>query len=725
MKKELVSYVMIGMVWMCSVFGHTTFSDEGGGEKGAKPCQYEDTPRPSVLLSGSLLETLKTAIQKNTWKADLYHKKVKANADLWVDRDITIPVRAGEYHRFFCADGTRLDVPENQEFTTRDYRCPSCGKDYSGDQFDGGRRWFEHNWLVYACRDLALTGLIEEDDRYLFKAGEILVKYADAYPGRRGILSGGIMHTSLGEAVMMIPLAHSYDLIYDSNALNEQDKSHIEQDLFWKSGNGLIGCGLTANWGSWHLSAVGIIGNATRHQRFIDYATAGFKSQIENQLGSDGLWPESVHTYHFYSLLGFINLAEAHANLGIDLYNWVAPNGKSLKKMFTAPLAYAYPNTQLPAINDGWYQSILPGEHYEAAYYRYELPEMGQVLKKAYRQKERGYRHNETNPDSLWAWILGGPLPSGEEVFSHRSTDFSNIGICTLRNGADAGKEIMLTFDYGRFLKHGNYDKMGITLYANDRILAADYGTPGYGSSILSYYRGGSAHNVVVVDQKTQKKSKTGVLSKYYDSPIFKVAESSSDEVYPGVLWQRKVLLMDRYVVLIDDLSSDQEHVYDWFFHSEFDRMALTKGREEAGLGSAFGYSYMTDVTGYKPSGKDNRAYAQWDFDDQTALALEMLTDSDMEIFTGRAPAETGARAVPFVAIRKKGTHAQFISLLYPYDTNERLPKPKVTHETESSVVIRSGEITDEISWKDELIFERSRGGKLLERKVVLELLLD
>jgi hypothetical protein len=47
----------------------------------------------------------------------------------------------------------------------------------------------------------------------------------------------------------------------------------------------------------------------------------------------------------------------------------------------------------------------------------------------------------------------------------------------------------MLSFDYGPFLGHGQRDKTGITLFANRKLWLADYGTPGYGASILPWYQ--------------------------------------------------------------------------------------------------------------------------------------------------------------------------------------------------------------------------------------------
>ena len=117
--------------------------------KGAKPCSIEDLKRPYVLLNRERLETLKNTIKQPGRIKELYENTVKENAERWVTRDITIPKRAGHYHHFVCTDGVRLIHPENQEIgTTGPYKCPACGKTYTGEKFDAALRRYEHSWLV-------------------------------------------------------------------------------------------------------------------------------------------------------------------------------------------------------------------------------------------------------------------------------------------------------------------------------------------------------------------------------------------------------------------------------------------------------------------------------------------------------------------------------------------------------------------------------------------------
>jgi hypothetical protein len=648
--------------------------------------------RPRVLLAPARLDFLRGAVTQDGWRKTCYGEEYRANALMWLGRDIDIPARSGHLHRFFCTDGTKLELPEDQQFKGDEYACPACGKVYSGEYYDGGRRFMEHRWLVAACRDLAICGALEEDPAFAEKAGEILVKYADAYPGRHTApAEGGIMYQSLDEAVNFIQLAQAYDLVCAMGLFSKEEQRHIEADLFRESGEGLIKMGIGGNWGSWHLSAVGVMGVAMGYQPFIDYGVESFKKQIRHQLGSDGLWPESVHTYHFYPLRGFIALAEACANTGIDLYGWESEAGKSLRSMFSAPLDYMYPTTQLPAINDGWYGSYLPAGLYEAAYHRYRLPAFAWALRTCYRRPEE--ERGAASPSSHWTLLLGGALPDDPPRPDFRPVNFNHLGICVLRKGKPEN-EIFMTFDYGRFLGHGQLDGLGVTLFALGRILAADYGTPGYGSEILGWYRSTPGHNTVAAGGKNQQKLKKGRLESFCDAPGFAAARATTEEAYPGVTWTRTVMVTDHYAVIRDTLESGEAHQYDWYFRSEGERLAI------AGIGpmEAAGEAGLpAQVSEIRRGDSEYGFEAAWPQADGAELVMRFGHDGPATVFQARCPAETGARTVPLLAVRRRAESCHFLALLIPRAAGADGPLPEVTQWDEDTITIQRENQTERV----------------------------
>ena len=624
--------------------------------------------RPSVFLNAQELVRLRVELKTVGWKRDLFEGKptsgnmsitmvnagTKTNADLRLNKEIEIPARGGHGHNFFCDDGTALIIPSNEQPDPNGYPCPACGKVYKGQRYDDAVRLYVHHRLALAAFDLALTYAIEQDPRYAAKAAEILTKYAHAYPGSHTSYNeGGIMQQSLNEAMWIIPLAGGYDLIYDSGAMSAADKKLIENKLFRPVAKGFMAFRIGGNWSSWHLSAVGVIGYAIRDQQMIEYAIDGFKGQMTRELGDDGIWPESIHTYHFFVAHAFLYLAEAARHNGADLYHYEPKPGKSLESMFTAPLPYAYPDSRLPAVNDGWFDTFLPLDIYELAYARYDTDELGWALK-------AGYETRKTPRTGAWALLYGRPLEKDFPAPELHSTNYPGVGIAVLRSP----RGNVMTFDYGPFLGHGQPDKMGITLFANGSLMAADYGTPGYGSASMHWYSSTMAHNTVVVDGKTQARTKERQLTRFAGSPTFEVAEAETEQAYPGVLHKRTVIRVGESFIVIDRLKSKDKHTYDWFFRSEgnlqFSGEAVTK---------PLGYQYVDEKS---QLATDAAWDARWVLDGK-GLDLFMLDAHPSLVTAAECPAETTARKIPLLIVRKEGREAVFIAVLAPYNGESKV----------------------------------------------------
>jgi hypothetical protein len=641
-------------------------------------------PRPGVLVSERELSVLRRGLTKDGWKRSLYlqpsrpHPHVYEGAGIMsianraLEMDASIPERGGHYHKFFCECGTRLSIPDDLQPAAQ-YSCPSCGSVCSGEDRDGAVRYLRHQRLVGAVLSLAIVYSIEKDRAYADKAAEILRNYALAYPGpHTDHVTGGILHQSLCEAVWVIPLAQAYDLIYYSRSLNEEDKGLIEDRLFRPVARGLIGVGIAGNWGSWHLSAVGVIGFAIKDASLVSYALKSFGSQIAEQLGDDGLWPESVHTYHFYALRAFVHFAEACQRAGIDIYNWEPRPGKSLRSMFAAPVQYAYPSLRLPAINDGWFDSFMPLDLYEIAFRRWNDPLFAWVLKRGYRFAEAPINADQREHpeafrrDSFYAFLFGRDLPGRVAPPPLKSHDFGRVGICTLRNGDD----VMATLHYGPFLGHGHLDKLSFTLYANDRLLVPDYGTPGYGSGILSWYTGTSSHNTVVVDGESQQRSNDYGLTTHYRGEFVQLAEAVARDHYPGVKQTRRVLLVGHSCFVMDVLESDSEHDYDWLVRCEGRLKPVGRYRP-----------WDLDMECYPLIALDRAYRADYGFAadlecEKRGLAFAMWAGNmPFDVGVGTCPAETAARRVPIIVCRQRGRSATFIALF----AASRAGKPDVS----------------------------------------------
>ena len=660
--------------------------------------------RPFVLVSEREISVLRRGLTKDGWKRSLYLQPAAGQEGTYVgagllsvanrslEMDVRIPARSGHFHHFFCDCGSRLSFPEDLLIAEK-YVCPACGKTYSGERYDGAVRLRQHARLAQAALSCALVYAIEKDRAYAEKAAQILVGYARAYPGpHTSATDGGILYQSLDEAVWVIPLAQAYDLLYYSRSLSDKQRELVESNLFRPVADGLKNVGIAGNWGSWHLSAVGVIGLAIKDASLLRYALESFKSQIGDQLGEDGLWPESVHTYHFYPLSAFVHLAEGCYRAGIDVYNWEARPGKSLKAMFTAPLAYMYPSFRLPAINDEWFDSFLPASLYEIAYRRWNDALFAWVLKRAYKFGETPINSDQREHpqtfarNSFYAFMFGRDLPGRTRTPTFKSHDFPSLGICTLRNGDEA----MATLDYGPFLGHGHLDKLGFTLYADDTLVVPDYGTPGYGSKILEWYTHTPAHNTVVVDGKSQEPTQDRGLTASCGGGCLQFAEAVAEGHYPGVRQTRRILLMGKICFLGDDLASEDEHDYDWL--ARFEGKPRVVGQHKSWDFDGGRYPMVDIEHAYRADGLFR---IDWTCD-RTRMAFAMLADnSSTDLALGTCPAETANRRVPLVIARQHGREARFMSLFAP-SRSGRVDVRTVG----STVTIAEGESADHIYLK-------------------------
>jgi hypothetical protein len=641
---------------------------------GSKPCAIESLARPYVLLNAKRVAELRDEVATTGPRRTQYLREIRDYADNWLQREIVVPERAGHFHHFTCDDGTRLKVPGDYTFENNEYKCPACGRVYTGEKYDGARRNYEHGWLIRAARSCAIAWALEQKPEYAARAAEILRKYADAYPavGRHtGPTTGGIFYQSLDESMHMILLAQAYDLVHDSGALSAADMERIDRDLFWEAAEGIRNMGTGGNWGSWHLSAVGVIGLATKHQRFIDFGIDNFKSQIVNQLGADGLWPESVHTYHFFPLMAFVDLAEAATNAGTPLWDFEGRDGRGLRAMFTAPVQYMYPNLQLPAINDGWFKSYMPADLYSAAYYRYRLPEFAWVLAET-KRRTSGERYDPNSSRTNWPFLLGLELPADIQRPKLESTNFPVLGIAVLR---DTGGDMTVTFDYGPHLGHGQLDKMGVTLFANGRLLAADYGTPSYGSSILPYYTGTASHNTVMIDGQNQQRTKAGRLNTWAPLPLvagpWQAAAATTAEAYPGTSWTREVWLMPPLLTIADSLESTAPRRYDWLFHCEGDDLRIEGATAADSAARGADIPHFTGMKWWKPAG--DPVTASWREKGRELLSARVEPQAGMLFGAGRCPAESGTRTVPVLVIRQHGLRADYrVTLSLPPESEAK-----------------------------------------------------
>jgi hypothetical protein len=252
-----------------------------------------------------------------------------------------------------------------------------------------------------------------------------------------------------------------------------------------------------------------------------------------------------------------------------------------------------------------------------------------------------------------YAFLFGSDALPKANYHRPASTNFSGFGLAVLRSG-----DSMMTFHYGEFHGHGHFDKMSLTLMTDKRLWAADYGTPGYGSAILPWYRSTLSHNTIVVDGKSQAPTDENKARAWLDDPGLEAVRATTREAYPGVTFSRTVMRIGNYFVVKDELESDRQHTYDFYLHSEGELSLSAPPGKFRNIKPAV--KWIQNLVSTK-SGND--ASASWRTEGH-ALNAAIMADRPMEIMKGECPAESGVRLIPLLIARQTEKKAEFITVL-------------------------------------------------------------
>jgi hypothetical protein len=258
---------------------------------------------------------------------------------------------------------------------------------------------------------------------------------------------------------------------------------------------------------------------------------------------ADGVEVENSPFYHFY-VLGF----------AYQIARWAEAHGVPLPAEFRSAVARMIPYATLILQPDG------------------EIPLLGSSV-----------RLGVENLDAVVYGRMAQEFPEFEYVYSGgrrgvrpsgRAALFPVSGLAILRSGfgtgpADFGAQTHVTFNVGPYRSsHGHLDVLGITLSSAGARALTDPGVFTYSAgSEFDYFSGTRAHNTVTVggaDQMSTGPVSAG-RSASGDSWGY---QSGAHGLYPGVIHQRSVLLLERDLVLVfDDLESGSSQEYRQLWH--------------------------------------------------------------------------------------------------------------------------------------------------------------
>ncbi|MGD0089076.1 MAG: heparinase II/III family protein [Planctomycetota bacterium] len=430
---------------------------------------------------------------------------------------------------------------------------------------------------------------LTDNESYAQKAREILVGYAKLYPNdykeHKGVHDSDtskIMAQRLSEAMWLLPLIQSYDMVYHAKCMSDEDRKLIENDLIrcavtfihqkrpaaeevaarqkanpnWRTAEPQAAPGQVGNWVNFYNAAYLQAGIVLQDQDWIDLATADSKMMIARGIGEDGMWKEGAIGYQLFARQALVACMEPLARRGCDLYGFQQCR---VKNLWDSPLKYAYPDGTAPGIHDSSRTPVASdwtAMAYDFAWLRYQDPNYGGIVNAAERQVFQ-------SEGCYFPTVVYDPLPA-KEIAAMGSVIFGTLGYAILR-GAEAGKQTYLLLNYGPHGgSHGHPDKLTLILFADGDELAGEPGFYRYEDSRHGEWtRPTIAHWTMSVDQHEQAPT-TGKLLAFYDAGDVKVMRGVSAAAYAGVGLDRTVVQMRGYIADIYRAWSKAERTYDY-----------------------------------------------------------------------------------------------------------------------------------------------------------------
>ncbi len=391
---------------------------------------------------------------------------------------------------------------------------------------------------------------------YAKKAAGMLLQLTDPAKGYLR-LPHGCSQELVHEGEFFKQMAMVYDLIYDTEYIQEEDRRNIEAAfrLFMELMDESLTRGEISNWSLAEtvgaLCCAAVLQDRERMERFL-YGTGGVTEHMSKGILSDGFWFECTIGYNLLAAGLLTEAAQVVRHFGINLADlWVpasySPNIGFPKFQRDGLVLEAWgPNTRAyRSISMLWdsllpffdYRGIIPGmndscemkipgiaavlydHRYDLAYYLYGKAEYAEAVK-------------DLPPKERDLFYGGGEAAKDKrEEYYKKSVYADNGGLAILRSqteGREQREQIQVALKYGcHGGAHGHYDRVSIT------------GISRYGKSIYSpeniwysyhtfmykfYVQNSITHNMVTVDLKQQDPAEP-VRNLFYSGKMLQACE--------------------------------------------------------------------------------------------------------------------------------------------------------------------------------------------------------
>lgn len=508
---------------------------------------------------------------------------VRENAEWWKAHfNDSVEAVSGWWHNYYCPSCAASLVFDRARPGW--YQCPDCGTMAEKTQ-DLDEAWvylYRYN-LSRALPDAALAYRVTGDGSFADFVKNTILWYADRYPRfdehGRWAGRGKIQGQSLDEAVWGLNLLQAFK-ICRFDPLSEEGR-RMYRDLFLPMARVVM----AQSWGIhnipfWHASfaagAALVFDDKKLYQQSMG-GDLGARRQVLEGFTADGIWYENSTGYHYYALEAASYLAALIKESGLE--NEEAAFMNRVRDAYLGFPRLAFRDGSLPCFNDSGKStnargtsSGFVGEYLAARLFPEAAGELSAALGGTQNIRAK--------------WLYGDP---GEPHGRILKTDHLP-GNCMAVLRAP-GIEVFAK--YGNIVaSHSHPDALEICIPP----FALDPGNTIYASPICrDWYRATASHCTFTVDGKNQIPTARGSAEVHADPDGGSSIRMEISGAFEGVKAVRALKVAGN--ILEDDLelSSDEEHTYDWFFHGA----GVFKARGELIPGSIDerenGYSYLKD----------------------------------------------------------------------------------------------------------------------------------
>ncbi|MBN1512483.1 MAG: hypothetical protein JXB13_10745, partial [Phycisphaerae bacterium] len=312
-------------------------------------------PHPRLLFTENDPAAVLDRIRANEARSADYDA-LKAKAERFVDAYKRPPPKSAAGLTWYrCYEhGARLEhLPDGR------HRCPVGGEIHRDIRLDYAWLFWEHGNNLAMAVWLAFIHRMENRPRFRDTAKDLLLWYGANYltfdycngPGADTLSGGGIRDAILSESGLISMMGIAYDLLHDD--LTTEERRTVRRNCFEPVCEQMMRYpGGMGNWKTHLNNALAIIGTVTGTPEYLGVAVGnrrGFLFDMRRGVTSGGFWHQGAIGYHFYVLSAYLWLAEfLIKSHGSNLYG-----NNRFRKMFLAPLRFAYPDLSLPDIGTG------------------------------------------------------------------------------------------------------------------------------------------------------------------------------------------------------------------------------------------------------------------------------------------------------------------------------------------------------------------------------------